>query len=352
LWRQRASGSHRGHYGLEGTYRCFGQVIITNATPRFKTGDFGGGITRGVDDIITVLTTDASEWQQRPSLRLDNQGSAGPANWLVLGGLAGLIVLLAVSRRFRWFFFNVVLISLLQSGGSRGSGGFSGSGGSSGSGGFRAAAVRRAAADFGELVMELSQRDRAQIAAAICQARTSGKSSASGAGSVDATALPIFIRRQRHWRCHVGAGRVPSFSVQSILLWQVAAFLVLVVVLCLPRVRVALLPRAARRAVAHRAAMEQFTIRGLARKKDRTGILIFVSLAERYARIIADEGVASRVPQSHWQGAIDVLVAHMRNGNIADGFITAIDRCGSVLAEHFPRSEASNDELPDRIYLV
>jgi uncharacterized protein len=50
--------------------------------------------------------------------------------------LAGLIVLLAVSRRFRWFFFNVVLISLLQSGGSRGGGGFSGRGGSSGSGGF------------------------------------------------------------------------------------------------------------------------------------------------------------------------------------------------------------------------
>ena len=36
-----------------------------------RPGDFGGGISRGVDDIITVLTTDASEWQQRPSLRLD-----------------------------------------------------------------------------------------------------------------------------------------------------------------------------------------------------------------------------------------------------------------------------------------
>ena len=50
------------------------KVIITNAiAPRFKTGDFGGGISRGVDDIITVLTTDASEWQKRPSLRLDSQ---------------------------------------------------------------------------------------------------------------------------------------------------------------------------------------------------------------------------------------------------------------------------------------
>jgi putative membrane protein len=55
-----------------------------------------------------------------------------------------------------------------------------------------------------------------------------------------------------------------------------------------------------RRAVAHRVATEQFSIRGIARKKDRSGILIFVSLAERYARIIADEGIAATVPQLQW----------------------------------------------------
>src|SRR6202521_6205271 len=62
-------------YGLEGTLTdALAKVIITNAiAPRFKNGDFGGGISRGVDDIITVLTTDVSEWQKRPSLRLDNQ---------------------------------------------------------------------------------------------------------------------------------------------------------------------------------------------------------------------------------------------------------------------------------------
>jgi len=62
-------------YGLEGTLTdALSKVIITNAiAPRLKAGDFDDGITRGVDDIITVLTTDASEWQKRPSLRLDNQ---------------------------------------------------------------------------------------------------------------------------------------------------------------------------------------------------------------------------------------------------------------------------------------
>ena len=73
-------------YGLEGTLTdALTKVIITNAiTPRFKAGDFSGGISRGVDDIITVLTTDASEWQKRPSLRLDNQQTTDPATWLLI----------------------------------------------------------------------------------------------------------------------------------------------------------------------------------------------------------------------------------------------------------------------------
>jgi uncharacterized protein len=134
-------------YGLEGTLTdALTKVIITNAiAPRFKTGDFSGGIARGVDDIIAVLTTDASEWQKRPSLRLDSQETRDPVSWLLVAGLIALITLLIVSPGFRWFFLNVVLNILLNSGGSRGGGsfggssgsggGFSGGGGSSGGGG-------------------------------------------------------------------------------------------------------------------------------------------------------------------------------------------------------------------------
>jgi len=124
-------------YGLEGTLTdALSKVIITNAiAPRFKTGDFGGGVSRGVDDIITVLTTDASEWQQRPSLRLDNQQTFDPMSWFLMAGLIALVTLLIVSPGFRWFFLNVVLNMLLNSGGSRGGGGFSSGGGFSGGGG-------------------------------------------------------------------------------------------------------------------------------------------------------------------------------------------------------------------------
>lgn len=123
-------------YGLEGTLTdAISKIIVANAiAPRFKAGDFGGGISRGVDDIITVLTTDASEWQQRPPLRLDSQNTDGAANWLLVTLLIAFVTLLIFSPGFRWFFFNVALNLLLSSGRSSG-GGFSGGGGSSGGGG-------------------------------------------------------------------------------------------------------------------------------------------------------------------------------------------------------------------------
>ena len=78
----------------------------------------------------------------------------------------------------------------------------------------------------------------------------------------------------------------------------------------------------------------------------------YPSLAERYARIVADEGIAGRVPQAAWQGAVDVLISHAREGRVADGFTTAIERCADVLATHFPATGAPRDDLPDRIYIL
>lgn len=203
--------------------------------------------------------------------------------------------------------------------------------------------------------MAISPEDRERISTAIhaAEGKTSGEIVCVLARtSSDATSLPIFIAAAVSFALPwllVATTAMPVFRILSL---QIAVFLVATAVLCLPWVRVGLVPRAARRAVAHRAALEQFAIRGIAHRKDRNGILIFVSLAERYARIIADEGIAARVPQSEWQSAIDALVAHMRDGKIADGFIVAIEKCGDVLTTHFPGNKADRNELPDRIYLI
>jgi putative membrane protein len=115
--------------------------------------------------------------------------------------------------------------------------------------------------------------------------------------------------------------------------------------------RLALVPPAVRRARAHRAALEQFAVRHVTHTHNRCGILIFVSMAEHYARVIADEGIAQKVVAAEWQAAIDALISQIRDGQIAAGFVTAIERCGAVLAAKAP-PDGSADELPDRLYLM
>jgi len=203
--------------------------------------------------------------------------------------------------------------------------------------------------------MSISTQDRERIASAIrtAEARTTGEIVCVLARkSSDATALPVVVAAVAALALPWLLVALTAMTVHRILLLQTMVFFAALVLLFLPGVRVMLMPRKARRAIAHRVAMEQFVMRGIARKKDRSGILIFVSLAERYARIIADDGVAARAPQSEWQAAVDALVAHMRDGRIADGYVTAINACGGVLAKHFPRSGTGGDELPDKIYLI
>jgi putative membrane protein len=142
-----------------------------------------------------------------------------------------------------------------------------------------------------------------------------------------------------------------DLSVRQILLAQIVLFTVLFVVATTSRLRFWLVPRRIRRAQAHRAAMEQFMIRGMARKANRAGVLIFVSVAEHYARIVADDGIASKVEPSVWQEAIDALLSEIKMGRIAEGFIVAVGTCGEVLAEHFPPG-GSKDELADRVFVI
>ena len=202
--------------------------------------------------------------------------------------------------------------------------------------------------------MDLTQEDRAAIATAIheAEAHTSGQIVCVLAHcSSDYAHVPIL------W-ASVLALIVPwplidftPWSVQRIFLLQIAVFIVAALVFSWMPLRLLLVPRAVRRARAHRAALEQFVVRRVAHTRHRTGVLIFVSLAERYARIIADEGIAEKVQGAKWQAAIDALTGHMRGGRIAPGFIAAIERCGAVLAAHAP-PDGSRNELPDRLYTM
>jgi putative membrane protein len=143
-----------------------------------------------------------------------------------------------------------------------------------------------------------------------------------------------------------------QWAVERMLLAQLAICAVALLVFSAPAIRVALTPRRVRRAHAHQLAAEQFFTRGVMRSSRRSGVLIFVSLAEHYARIIADEAVAAKVPQGEWQAAVDALTAHMREDRIADGFVAAIEACGVILARELPSTAGEPNELPDRLYVI
>jgi putative membrane protein len=130
---------------------------------------------------------------------------------------------------------------------------------------------------------------------------------------------------------------------------QVVAFMAAALLLSLPKIRFALVPRAIAHDRAHAQAMRQFFAQGLDQTEKRTGVLIFASLAEHYAEIVADSGINAKVTPEVWDRAIAALIAEMRHGRLAEGFIAAIRQCGAVLAQHFPPGTLDRDELPNKL---
>ncbi len=200
----------------------------------------------------------------------------------------------------------------------------------------------------------ISNSERARIADAIraAEGRTSGEIVCVLArSSSDYTYVPelwaAFLALVSPWI----ALALTHWSVERILALQIVIFIVAMLVLSWAPLRRALTPRAIQRTRAHRAAMEQFYARGLTQTPNRMGVMIFVSMEEHYARIVADDGVAARVEQRQWQEAVDVLIDHLRENRIADGFVAAIEKCGAILAAHAP-PDGSGDTLPDRVYVI
>jgi putative membrane protein len=81
-------------------------------------------------------------------------------------------------------------------------------------------------------------------------------------------------------------------------------------------------------------------------------VLIFVSVAERHAEIVADTAIDARVPLGTWKGIIDELTAAIAKGQPADGLVAAIAATGAHLAQHFPPDTGNPNELPDHLIVL
>ena len=151
----------------------------------------------------------------------------------------------------------------------------------------------------------------------------------------------------------VAAGRAARDALIGAIILQAVLFVLTLVLVALPPVRLALTPRAFKRDRVRRRALEQFAGKNLHLTRDRTGVLIFVSFAERMAELIADEGIAAHVEPHVWDQAMAALTDGLRRGEAGAGMSAAIGLCGAVLAERFPPVAGDNpDELPNVVVIL
>jgi putative membrane protein len=155
------------------------------------------------------------------------------------------------------------------------------------------------------------------------------------------------------WYDHlVGGWRdAPTLSQLLTLLLVLAAlkFTVALLLLRWKPLRLFLTPAATKHRRVRRRAITIFKAAAERRTVGRTGVLIYLSLAERRAEIVADEAITAVTTPETWGDAMAALLIEVRQGRFGDGIVAAVERVGTVLAEHFPRSATDNNEIPDKL---
>lgn len=102
----------------------------------------------------------------------------------------------------------------------------------------------------------------------------------------------------------------------------------------------------------HQRALQAFFSRDLHTTKDRSAILIMVSLLERRVEIIADTGINEKVDAGTWETIIENMLSSIKSESLTDGFCIAIKDCGTVLQKDFPGNHSDTDELSNKLILI
>jgi len=133
---------------------------------------------------------------------------------------------------------------------------------------------------------------------------------------------------------------------------QVLVFLGLGMIFQLTRARLWLVPAVVKQQRASRHAREHFFLQKLHETEGRTGILIFVSVAEHYVEIIVDSAIAEVVDNKIWDQTVQEFIEHVRHGDIATGFEATLEQCRKITWKHFPAPHGRPDELPNHLIEV
>jgi len=201
-------------------------------------------------------------------------------------------------------------------------------------------------------MIRFSAEDKARITATIhaAEKNTSGEFVAVVARASDHYVLLPLLWSAILALLLPGACLLAGASVRWVHLYQIQLliFIVLaVVLLSVPGLHLRLIPRHVKHARASRLAQAQFYLQGVQLTAHHSGVLFFVSLAERYVEIVADKGIHEKLGEAHWQDIIDKFVNHVRRGKVVDGFVDAIGACGAAMAEHYPPDPSDTNQLSD-----
>lgn len=222
------------------------------------------------------------------------------------------------------------------------------------------------------MVMNLNDADRERIGAAIAaaEARTDGEIIAVTTPLSDAyhdvalhwALVPLFaVLAWAAWRPTAlvwwydfllgGWQPEPTQGQLLTLLLFFAALKFTVALLFLKwmPLRLTLTPGATKHRRVRRRAVTIFKAAAERRTKGRTGILIYLSMGERRAEIVADQAITEVTTPEDWGEAMAILLADVREGRPADGICAAIEHVGTVLARHFPKSAGNPNEIPDKL---
>ncbi len=221
------------------------------------------------------------------------------------------------------------------------------------------------------MTLKLSAEDHSRVSAAIAAAegKSNGEIIAVAAERSDAyhdvglhyAVLVLFLvlaffaawpgQLEQWWTRLMGWTAEPTMRQLLTLLLglALAKFLAVLFILKWRPLRLALTPGSTKTRRVRRRAIELFKTGAEQRTVGRTGILIYLSMAEHRAEIIGDQAITSVTTPETWGEAMAVLLSHMKEGRPGDGIAAAVELIGAVLAEHFPRTATDTNEIPDKL---
>lgn len=126
-------------------------------------------------------------------------------------------------------------------------------------------------------------------------------------------------------------------------------FLIVRLALAYMPLRLALTPGRTKTRRVRRRAIEIFRTGAELKTRGRTGILLYLSLGERRAEIVADRAIHEKVEPEMWGEAMALLIDAVKDGRPGDGMVLAVERMGAVLAQILPPQADNPNELPDRV---